>query len=64
MLDEFADVMPPELPRALPPKRIVDHRIDLELGARPPAQAPYRMSPSELVELWKQLDDLLDAGFI
>lgn len=64
MLDEFADVMPPELPRALPPKCVVVHRIDLELGARPPAQAPYRMSPSELVEFRKQLDDLLDAGFI
>lgn len=50
-LNEFADVIPPELLRTLPPRRVVDHWIDLELGARPSAQSLYQMAPSELAEL-------------
>ena len=64
VLDEFRDVMPAELPKVLPPRRTFDHRIELEPGTRPPARAPYRMAPAELAELRKQLDDLLDAGYI
>ena len=63
-LDEFKDVMPPELPKNLPPRREEDHKIELELGAKPPAMGPYRMAPPELEELRRQLKDLLDAGFI
>ncbi|KAG8368001.1 hypothetical protein BUALT_Bualt16G0131200 [Buddleja alternifolia] len=48
----------------MPPRRAIDHKIELEPGARPPAMAPYRMNPAELVELRRQLDELLDAGLI
>ncbi|GKU97925.1 hypothetical protein SLEP1_g10998 [Rubroshorea leprosula] len=58
------DVMPPELLKKLPPRREVDHAIELELGSKPPAMGPYRMAPPELEELRKQLKELLDAGFI
>ena len=51
VLAEFGDVMPLELPKQLPSKREIDHKIDLVQGARPPAQAPYRMAPPELQEL-------------
>jgi hypothetical protein len=64
VLEEFRDVMPPELPKRLPPRREVDHKIELEPGAKPPSMAPYRMAPPELEELRKQLKDLFDAGFI
>ena len=64
ILEEFADVMPAELPKCLPPRREIEHAIDLELGARPPAKAPYRMAPAELGELRRQLDELLEAGLI
>nr|CAD1829916.1 unnamed protein product [Ananas comosus var. bracteatus] len=64
VLGEFEDVMPQELPKRLPPRREVDHAIELEPGAKPPAKAPYRMAPPELEELQHQLKDLLDAGFI
>ena len=64
VLDEFMDVMPKELPKTLPPRRNMDHKIELEPGARIPAQAPYRMAPKELAELRKQLDELLDAGYV
>ncbi|KAL2225116.1 UNVERIFIED_CONTAM: Transposon Ty3-G Gag-Pol polyprotein [Sesamum indicum] len=56
--------MPDELPRKLPPKRAVDHEIELVPGTKPPARAPYRMSQPELVELRKQLKDMLESGII
>ncbi|CAL1372707.1 unnamed protein product [Linum trigynum] len=64
VLEEFDDVMPSELPKKLPPRREVDHKIELEPGAKPPSRAPYRMSPPELEELRRQLKDLVDAGYM
>ena len=63
-LNEYKDVMPPELPKKLPPRREVDHAIELEQGTKPTTLAPYRMAPPELEELRKQLKDLLNAGYI
>nr|GEY53000.1 uncharacterized protein [Tanacetum cinerariifolium] len=48
----------------LPPRREVDHTIELESGSKPPAKAPYPMPPPELEELRKQLKELIDAGYI
>ncbi|KAG8362701.1 hypothetical protein BUALT_BualtUnG0049300 [Buddleja alternifolia] len=56
--------MPPQLLAKLPPRREVDHVIELEPGAKPPSMAPYCMAPPELEELRKQLKDLLDKGMI
>lgn len=39
LFEEFAYVMPLEFSRKLPPCRVVDHAIKLELGAQPPAFA-------------------------
>ncbi|GKE80526.1 hypothetical protein Tco_1550526 [Tanacetum coccineum] len=64
VLDEFKDVMPMELPKKLPPRREVDHTIELEPGSKPPAKSPYRMPSPELEELHKQLKELMDAGYI
>ncbi|GJS02002.1 hypothetical protein Tco_0318510 [Tanacetum coccineum] len=38
--------------------------IDLIPGAAPVARAPYRLTPSEMKELSKQLQELSDKGFI
>jgi hypothetical protein len=51
VLEEFPDVMPKELPEDLPPRRRVDHAIEVMPGVAPPAKAPYRMSHEELKEL-------------
>ncbi|KAL0303355.1 UNVERIFIED_CONTAM: Retrovirus-related Pol polyprotein from transposon [Sesamum radiatum] len=64
LLREFEDVMPDEMPRKLPPKRAVDHEIELVPGTIPPARAPYRMSQPELVELRKQLKEMLEREII
>ncbi|KAL0421010.1 UNVERIFIED_CONTAM: Transposon Tf2-11 polyprotein [Sesamum latifolium] len=58
---EFPDVFPEELP-GLPPHREVDFEIETIPGAAPISIAPYRMTPSELKELKKQLEELLDKG--
>nr|GFD26209.1 putative reverse transcriptase domain-containing protein [Tanacetum cinerariifolium] len=39
-------------------------QIDLVPGAAPVARAPYRLAPSEMKELSKQLKELSDKGFI
>ena len=44
MLKRFEDVMPPKLPKKLPPRRQMDHQIELMPGSRPLAQAPYQMN--------------------
>lgn len=64
LLKEYQGLMPADLPKKLPPRRNIDHAIELEPGARPASKAPYRMGPSELAELRKQLDGLLESGFI
>jgi len=64
VLSEFADVFPDDLPAGLPPSRPFDHKIDLMPGSSPPSRPPYRLSPGETEELRKQLDDLLEKGFI
>lgn len=64
LLAEFSDVFPEKLPAELPPPRDVDHRIELEPGSVPPSRPIYRMSPLELDELRKQLDELITNGYI
>ncbi|GBG80057.1 hypothetical protein CBR_g30423 [Chara braunii] len=44
--------------------RPIQHRIEIELGNRTPKGAVYRMSARELEELRKQLDKLLEKGWI
>ncbi|RVX13375.1 Transposon Ty3-I Gag-Pol polyprotein [Vitis vinifera] len=64
ILKEFKNVMPAELPKELPPRGPIDHKIELLPGTKAPTQAPYQMPPIELLELRKQLKKLLDAGLV
>lgn len=64
LLSQFKDVFPDELPPGLPPSREVDHCIELIPGSVPPSRPTYRLSASELIELKKQLEELMKAGFI
>jgi hypothetical protein len=64
VLKEFPDVMPEELSDELPPRRQVDHVIEVMPGVAPPAKAPYRMNHEELRELKVQLEELLAKGYI
>jgi hypothetical protein len=60
---EYADVFPDELP-GMPPDRDIEFAIELQPGTTPISKRPYRMPPAELAELKKQLQELLDKGFI
>ncbi|GBG71078.1 hypothetical protein CBR_g8377 [Chara braunii] len=61
LLEEFTDLAKP--PTGVVP-RPIQHRIEIEPGSRTPKGAVYRMSPRELEELRKQLDELLEKGWI
>nr|GEW83833.1 hypothetical protein [Tanacetum cinerariifolium] len=60
---DFPKVFPEDLP-GLPSARPVEFEIDLIPGAAPVARAPYRLAPSEMKKLLKQLQELSDKGFI
>ncbi|GKA29928.1 putative nucleotidyltransferase, ribonuclease H [Tanacetum coccineum] len=60
---DFVDVFPEDLSR-LPPQRQVEFHIDLIPGATPVAKSPYHLAPSEMQELFGQLQELQDKGFI
>ncbi|GJU27513.1 putative reverse transcriptase domain-containing protein [Tanacetum coccineum] len=48
----------------LPPVRELEFRVDLIPGASPVVKSPYRLAPSEMLELSNQLKELQEKGFI
>jgi cell division protein FtsB len=64
LLAEFKHILPEELPNGLPPLRYIQHQIDLVLGANLPNKAHYRMTPQQNEELKRQIQELLDKGFV
>ena len=50
IVQEYADVFA-DLPKGLPPKRSIDHRIETIPGSSPPNKAPYRLNLEEMKEL-------------
>jgi hypothetical protein len=59
---EYVDVFPNKLPE-MPLDRDIEFAIELQPGTAPISKRPYRMPPAELVELKKQLQELLDKGY-
>jgi hypothetical protein len=55
----FSDKLP-----GMPPDRDIEFAIELQLRTTPISKRPYRMPPVELAELKRQLQELLDKGFI
>ena len=64
LLQEYADVFLKDLPPGLPPLRGIEHQIDLIPGAQLPNRAPYRTNPDETKEIQRQVQALLDKGYI
>ena len=64
ILEEFTDTIPNELPDGLPPKRDIQHHIDLIPGATLPNQATYHVNPVQYVELNKQVIELIEKGLV
>ena len=64
LLQEYEDVFPAEIPPGLPPLRGIEHQIDLIPGATLPNRAAYRTNPEETKEIQRQVQDLLDRGYV
>ncbi|GJP50909.1 hypothetical protein CLOM_g10062, partial [Closterium sp. NIES-68] len=64
LLKEFQDILPDDLPNELPPYRTHQHEIVEEPGSKPTFRAPYRLSPTELTDMKKQIEYLLAKGLI
>jgi hypothetical protein len=60
---EYPYVFPEELP-GMPPDRDIEFSIELLPGTAPISKRPYRMDVNDLVELKKQIEELLEKGFI
>jgi hypothetical protein len=56
---EYPDVFPEEL-RGMPPDRDVEFSIELLPRTAPISKRPYRMDVKDLVELKKQIEELLE----
>jgi hypothetical protein len=60
---EYLDVFLEELP-GMPPDHDIEFSIELLPGTAPISKRPYRMDVKDLVELKKQIEELLEKGFI
>jgi len=60
---DFPEVFPDEIPD-VPPEREVEFSINLVPRTKPVSMTPYHMSASELAEMKKQLEDLLEKKFV
>lgn len=64
ILKKYTSVFRDELPEGLPPKRSVDHEINIAEGSKPPHQPLFQLSPSELIATKNYVTDMLNKGKI
>ena len=64
LLQEFDDVFPEEVPSGLPPIRDIEHQIDFLTGAVIPNRPAYRSNPEETKELQRQVEVLIEKGYV
>jgi hypothetical protein len=64
VLQDFEDVFPEEVPPGLPPRRGIEHQIDLVPGASLPNRAAYRTNPEETKEIQRQVEELMKKGYV
>ena len=63
-LQDYEDVFPEEIPPGLPPKRGIEHKIDLVPGAPLPNRATYRTNLEETKEIQRQVQELINKGYV
>ncbi|XP_051138119.1 uncharacterized protein LOC127256259 [Andrographis paniculata] len=61
---EKLDAYPEELPQGLPPIRRIEHQIDFVPSASIPNRPTYRCNPDENKEIQKQVQELLEKGWV
>jgi hypothetical protein len=63
-MQEFQDFFPEEVPPGLPPIRGIEHQIDFIPGAPLPNRPAYRTNPEETKEIQRQVQELMDMGYV
>ena len=51
VLEEYGDIFLEKSPYGPPPKRMIDHEIEVVPWCKPPHESPYRFSNVEMEEL-------------
>ena len=64
LLQEFADLFPEEIPYGLPPLRGIEHQIAFITSSSIPNRPAYRANPEETKEIQRQVDELIQKGFV
>ncbi|XP_074315595.1 uncharacterized protein LOC141651798 [Silene latifolia] len=64
LLEQYQDVFPAELPSGLPPLRGIEHQIHLVPESVLPNRPAYRCDPNAARELQKQINELMNKGFV
>ncbi|XP_074319087.1 uncharacterized protein LOC141656020 [Silene latifolia] len=64
LLEQYQDVFSTDLPSGLPPLRGIEHQIDLVPGSVLSNRPAYRCDPDARRELHKQIDELMNKGFV
>jgi hypothetical protein len=64
ILQKYSDVLPSEILEGLPPIQGIEHQIDLIPGAYLTNYVPYRTNPEETKEIQRQVQELLDKGYV
>jgi hypothetical protein len=64
ILQEYADVFPSDVPAGLPPLRGIEPQINLIPSASLSNHAPYRINPEEIKEIQRQVQELLEKGYV
>ena len=63
LVKDYLDVFPEELP-GMPPNCVIEFLIELMPGTGPISKRPYRMPVNDLEEMKKQIEELLEKGYI
>jgi len=64
LLQDYKDVFAEEIPAGLAPLRGIEHQIDLIPRAALPNRPPYCTNPEETKEIQRQVQALLDKGYV
>ncbi|XP_070040061.1 uncharacterized protein [Nicotiana tomentosiformis] len=64
LLQDFEDVFPEDIPNGLPPLCGIEHQINFVPGSQIPNRPTYRSNPEETKELQRQVEELLEKGFV
>ncbi|KAG8485860.1 hypothetical protein CXB51_019211 [Gossypium anomalum] len=61
---DFQDIFPKEAPSGLPPLRGIEHQIDFMPRVVIPNRPAYQANPEETKELQRQVNELMEKGYI